>query len=539
MDKLFPKGHRLKKRDRRIPLRLYALVAFPVFLLTGSASVALYLLYGKAKVALVLGLSAGLVLVGFIFSYWVYRKLLVKSFFFIRKNRQFLLWRFMYQNNFYFTKEVRSSAQRKPKIYFPKVYLKQEKYALHVKFQLEGIKFQEQFLKLGGVLETMFSGDLMGTSDEKGYVIYSYAIDSARGRILGNEVVATVEQGVKLGEGVFWDFVHNPHLLIAGGTGGGKTVLLRSLLVGLLRIGVVEILDPKQADFVPLSNLNVLQGRVTYETEEMGQRLIDLKEEMDQRYAMMREQSKAKGEEELGAFYKYSLKPLFIMIDEFPSFVSALEDLPYGSFVDASKTMRALKQIVLKGRQAGVYVIIATQNVKADDLPTTIKDNIMTRISVGRLAQFSYDVLFGEENKNKHFKYIEKDGESGEKIFGRGYYGIFGGSAKEFYAPLLPDPKTYSFYMDFKALPRIEKDTLQISSPSLKESYTLEEMAQELNSNVRMLKKIKSKLVENDYEFEGKDYTSKEKQLFEEILKHKETSALPLTELVSEIVSRY
>ena len=105
MNKLFPKGHRLKKRDRRIPLRLYALVAVLVFLLTGGASVALYLLlYGKAKVALVLGLSAGLVLVGFIFSYWMYRKLLVKSFFFIRKNRQFLLWRFMYQNNFYFTK---------------------------------------------------------------------------------------------------------------------------------------------------------------------------------------------------------------------------------------------------------------------------------------------------------------------------------------------------------------------------------------------------------------------------------------------------
>lgn len=57
MNKLFPKGHRLKKRDRRIPLRLYALVAIPVFFLTGGASVALYLLYGKAKIALVGGLQ--------------------------------------------------------------------------------------------------------------------------------------------------------------------------------------------------------------------------------------------------------------------------------------------------------------------------------------------------------------------------------------------------------------------------------------------------------------------------------------------------
>lgn len=538
MNKLFPKGHRLKKRDRRIPLRLYALVAIPMLLLTGGASVALYLLYGKVKIALVSGFSFLMILMGFLLSYWIYRLLLKKSFFFIRKNRQYLLWRFMYQNNFYFTKEKRGNgSQNKPKIYFPKVYLKQEKYELRVSFQLEGIKFQEQFLKLGGILETMFSGDLMNTSDENGFVVYSYAIDSIRGRISAQEVRATVEEGVKLSEGVFWDFVHNPHLIVAGGTGGGKTVFLRSLLTGILRIGVVEILDPKQADFVPLANLEVLRDRVTYKTEDMGQRLLDLKEEMEARYATMRNISEEKEEEELGAFYKYDMKPLFIMIDEFPSFVSALDDLPYGGIIDSPKVMSALKQIVLKGRQAGVYVIIATQNVKADDLPTTLKDNIMTRISVGRLAQFSYDTLYGEENKNKHFKYIEKIG--GSRIFGRGYYGVFGGSAREFFAPLLPDPKTYSFYMDFKNLPRIEKEVLGEVIADPPKVLTLEEIASEINSNIRMLKKVKSKLVENNYEFMNKGYTPQDKLLFQEILEMKETSSLTLSELVSEIVSRY
>lgn len=527
MNKLFPKGHRLKKRDRRIPLRLYALVAVPVFLLTGGASVALYLLYGKAKIALVGGLSFGFILFGFLLSYWLYRILLKKSFFFIRKYRHFLLWRFMYQNNFYFTKERNdNNRQGKPKIYFPKVYLKQEKYELRASFQLEGIKFQEQFLKLGGILETMFSGDLMGTSDEKGYVVYSYAIDSVRSRISAKDVVADVKQGVKLAEGVFWDFVHDPHMIVAGGTGGGKTVFLRLLLTGLLRIGVVEILDPKQSDFVKLENLNVLKGRVTYTTEEM-----------EQRYDIMRQRSEEQNEEELGAFYKYDMKPLFILIDEEPSLVSALEDLPYGGVIDSMKVMSALKQIVLKGRQAGVYVVISTQNVKADDLPSTLKDNMMTRITLGRLAQFSYDTLFGEENKQKHFKYVEKDGDTGQKIFGRGYYGIFGGSAREFFAPLLPDPKTYSFYMDFKTLPRIEKET----SPSIviEEKFTLEEMANALNSDVRLLKKIKSKLIENSYEFASKDYSLKDKELFEEILKAKESSSDTLDNVINEVVSRH
>ncbi|WP_017371029.1 FtsK/SpoIIIE domain-containing protein [Lactococcus garvieae] len=538
MNKLFPKGHRLKKRDRRIPLRLYALVAVPVFCLTGGASVALYLLYGKAKIALVAGVSSGLILVGFLLSYWLYRILLKKSFFFIRKYRHFLLWRFMYQNNFYFTKERNSNnRQGKPKIYFPKVYLKQEKYELRASFQLEGIKFQEQFLKLGGILETMFSGDLMGTSDEKGFVVYTYAIDSVRGRISGKDVVATIEQGVKLAEGVYWDFVHDPHLIVAGGTGGGKTVFLRSIMTALLRIGVVEVLDPKESDFVKLKNLDVLKGRVTYTTEEMGQRLIDLKDEMSERYEIMRQRSDEQGEEELGAFYKYDMKPLFILIDELPSFMTALNELPYGSVVDSLKVDGALKQIVLKGRQAGIFVVASTQNIKADDLPSTLKDNMMTRITLGRVSSYTYDSLYGEENKDKHFKYVEKDGDTGQKIFGRGYYGIFGGSAREFYAPLLPDPKTYSFYMDFKSLPRIEKETS--SSNSVEERFTLEEIANELNSDVRLLKKIKSKLIENSYEFASKDYSLKDKGLLEEILKVKASSSDTLDNIINEVVSRH
>lgn len=538
MNKLFPKGHRLKKRDRRIPLRLYALVSVPVFLVTGGASVALYLLYGKAKIALVGGLSFGLILFGFLLSYWLYRILLKKSFFFIRKYRHFLLWRFMYQNNFYFTKERNgNNRQGKPKIYFPKVYLKQEKYELRASFQLEGIKFQEQFLKLGGILETMFSGDLMGTSDEKGFVVYTYAIDSVRGRISGKDVVATIEQGVKLAEGIYWDFVHDPHLIVAGGTGGGKTVFLRSIMTALLRIGVVEVLDPKESDFVKLKNLDVLKGRVTYTTEEMGQRLIDLKDEMSDRYEIMRQRSDEQGEEELGAFYKYDMKPLFILIDELPSFMTALNELPYGSIVDSLKVDGALKQIVLKGRQAGIFVVASTQNIKADDLPSTLKDNMMTRITLGRVSSYTYDSLYGEENKDKHFKYVEKDGDTGKKIFGRGYYGIFGGSAREFYAPLLPDPKTYSFYMDFKSLPRIEKE--MSSSKRVEERFTLEEMANTLNSDVRLLKKIKGKLIENNYEFASKDYSLKDKGLFEEILKVKASSSDTLDNIINEVVSRY
>ena len=86
---------------------------------------------------------------------------------------------------------------------------------------------------------------------------------------------------------------------------------------------------------------------------------------------------------------------------------------------------------------------------------------------------------------------------------------------------------------------RIEKDTLREMGVETPKVFTLEEIALEISSNIRMLKKIKSKLVENNYEFMNKGYTQQDKLLFQEILEAKETSSLTLSELVSEIVSRY
>ncbi|MCC4121169.1 FtsK/SpoIIIE domain-containing protein [Lactococcus lactis] len=536
MKRLFSKGHRVRNKDKLIPYWLATIVALPFLLLIGVVGFGLFVSLPNQWIIIGIVIFV-LVLISAIVVYRLYLMLLSKNKFFIRRYREFLLWRFLFQNGFYFTKDSKGKPTNgKPKINFPKVYLKQEKYMLSASFQLEGIKFQERFLSIGGQLETMFSADMMGSVDDKAFITYNYAIDSIRGRIFANDVTATIAEGVKLSEGVYWDFVHDPHLLIAGGTGGGKTVFLRSLLVALLRLGRVEILDPKQADFVSLKDLNVLKGRVTWETEEMAQRLIDLNHQMDERYELMRKISNERKEKELGAFYKYDLKPLFIMIDEFPSLVSAVEDLPMNASVNYMEFMSALKQLDLKGRQAGFYLIIATQNVKSDDLPSTIKDNMMLRITLGRVSSFTYATLFGEENKDKKFKYVEKIGAN--RIFGRGYYGIFGGPAKEFFAPLLPDSKDFDFYTDFESLPRIEDEKNQFPAEVVEEKrYLQAEVLEKLEITRSTLKKIESLLKENMYPLEGNGYSEKELDVFRKILAEREETQHTLRDSVSDVVS--
>lgn len=533
MKRLFAKGHRVRNRDKLIPYWLATIVALPFILFIGSVAFGLYLKLQNQWIVFGIVVFA-LILISALLVYRLYLLLLSRNKFYIHRYREYLLWRFLFQNGLYFTKKSGGNATNTtPRIKFPKVYLKQEKYTLSASFQLEGIKFQDRFLSIGGQLETMFSADMMGSVDDKAFITYNYAIDSIRGRISAKDVIATISEGVKLSEGVYWDFVHDPHLLIAGGTGGGKTVFLRSLLVGLLRLGRVEILDPKQADFVPLNELKVLKGRVTWETEEMGQRLIDLNHQMNERYQLMRKRSKERGEKELGAFYKYDLKPVFIMTDELPSFISALEDLPQGSLVNYMEVMSALKQLTLKGRQAGFYLVIATQNVKADDLPSTIKDNMMLRITLGRVSSYTYATLFGEENKDKKFKYVEKIGAN--RIFGRGYYGIFGGPAKEFFAPLLPNPEVFDFYTDFESLPRIEEE--KIKNQVEEKRFLQAEVLEKLNITRSTLKKIESLLQDNQFPLEGNGYSKKELDLLKRILLEREETGDTLRDAVSNVVS--
>ncbi len=109
-----------------------------------------------------------------------------------------------------------------------------------------------------------------------------------------------------------------------------------------------------------------------------------------------------------------------------------------------------LVQFILLGRQVGCNAIIAMQKPSADDLPTKIRSNMMQHISVGRLDDTGYHMMFGDENRNKEFRYIRYI--SGRRVYGRGYSAIFGDVAREFYSPLLP--KNFSFYNAFEKIER-------------------------------------------------------------------------------------
>ena len=99
-----------------------------------------------------------------------------------------------------------------------------------------------------------------------GYIEYTLLYDMIANRITINEVRA--ENGcLRLMKNLVWEYDALPHALIAGGTGGGKTYFLLTLIEALLHTNaVLYILDPKNSD---LADLGTVMPNVYHTKEEM------------------------------------------------------------------------------------------------------------------------------------------------------------------------------------------------------------------------------------------------------------------------------
>lgn len=373
-----------------------------------------------------------------------------KVLFFQRLNSLRIMTNFLLENRYYLSKTVKRDGKTVEKISLPKVYVKRGRYQLLASFILEGNKFQDRFINLGATLEVMYNGDFRNKTFDERFVQYEIAINRIASRINVSEVTLT-DHGIRLMEDVFWDYVAEPHLLIGGGTGGGKTVVLMTIVLALAKIGFIDLCDPKNADLSGLKNVPVFKGHVFIAKDDIITCLKDNVTKMENRYETMQNHPDYK----IGKnFAQYGLKPKFIVIDEWAAFIAKIEN-DYRLQAEATEY---LTQIVLEGRQAGVFVIQAMQRPDGEYIKTALRDNFMKRLSVGHLEDTGYNMMFGDANRNKEFKKLDKI--NGKKVHGRGYIANNGELAGEFFSPYVPFNKGFSFEEEFMKLPVLEDEQL-------------------------------------------------------------------------------
>ena len=173
------------------------------------------------------------------------------------------------------------------------------------------------------------------------------------------------------------DLAQMPHLLIAGATGSGKSIGLRSILVALLMNATPEevrllLIDPKRVELVAFNSIPHLVGPVIQDVERVVDVLRWAISEMEERYKRF----SAVGARNLEGYNKNRqvvepLPFLVIVIDE-------LADLMMAAPYDVEHSITRLAQL---GRATGIHLIVATQRPSVDVVTGLIKANFPTRIS--------------------------------------------------------------------------------------------------------------------------------------------------------------
>ncbi|SFT24348.1 FtsK/SpoIIIE family protein, partial [Streptomyces harbinensis] len=183
----------------------------------------------------------------------------------------------------------------------------------------------------------------------------------------------------------------DPHCLVVGPTGSGKTVYIRNLVVGARLLGIPVVLcDPKRTEFLDFRGMPGVT--VITDVEEIADALVATGAEMHRR----------NGEIEAGHARKGDHSKVLLVVDEFFVFKEGIADA-WAARRAMNKTIKAkehpcmsqFRQLVVLARSAGIHLCVGIQRPDAEFLTGLARDSFRKRVSLdrttGQAAQMMWD----------------------------------------------------------------------------------------------------------------------------------------------------
>jgi S-DNA-T family DNA segregation ATPase FtsK/SpoIIIE len=203
------------------------------------------------------------------------------------------------------------------------------------------------------------------------------------------------------GNAVAIDIAKMPHLLVAGTTGSGKSVLINSFISSLLfRASPQEVrlilIDPKRVEFTSYNGIPHLLTPVIVEPEKILSALKWAMAEMDKRYKIFAERG-VRNIDSYNELAGFQVLPYIVI------FVDELADLMMFAPVEVED---AIARIAQMARATGIHLVIATQRPSVNVITGLIKANIPGRIAFNVSSMIDSRVIL--------------DSPGAEKLLGRG-----------------------------------------------------------------------------------------------------------------------
>lgn len=200
-------------------------------------------------------------------------------------------------------------------------------------------------------------------------------LDSDQWRAVREPLGFTIGRDIA-GDAVVGELNKMPHLLIAGQTGSGKSVMINTLLTSLLYRNSPSdmkliLVDPKQVEMAPYADIPHLLAPVITKPEECISALKWAVNEMERRYNLL-------AEEKLRDIKSYNQKKK----DEgMPYIVIVIDELADLMMIAARDVEALIVRLAQKARAVGIHLVLATQRPSVDVITGLIKANIPARIA--------------------------------------------------------------------------------------------------------------------------------------------------------------
>ncbi len=241
---------------------------------------------------------------------------------------------------------------------------------------------------------------------------------------------------------VWWEPAINPHMLLVGPTGSGKTIFINSMIeLAAARGWLIDLLDPKELSYrgyIPESlkakGLPVWPGinRVATSELEMEDAIDDIYEELRERYYQLK----------IFGVTEQELRPRLAIIDEAGEMVERLNafhtsEAKYLALIEKAVAegrnpdevakpkgarnpqLAKLWSLLRLGRQAKIFVITATQRPDVNFIPGEARSNLVARVAMGKQDGAALDMVFNTRHIQQRIHETAVDPDTGEKLLKR------------------------------------------------------------------------------------------------------------------------
>ena len=196
--------------------------------------------------------------------------------------------------------------------------------------------------------------------------------------------MTTSNYRIDIDKTVYFNLKGSGGVLLIGRSGTGKSNLATYLMLkSMSQVACgLYIIDAKRADMFGLRNILKNGNKVVVSTTNQIARMLRLiNENMNNRYEHF-------GNGKWGQdFSEYGFRPYLLIIDEVSAMLAEAGD-------NKKEIINQLRQIILRGRQAGIFTLVSGQRIDASIVDRDITLQLGTRIVMGQADRDTYRMAY-------------------------------------------------------------------------------------------------------------------------------------------------